>query len=168
MWQYHCHNLSRKRWSFSGLETSVTNEWLNLCDSESWESTFCVFTCLPEPWIVCSADRQKYTQPSASLWPHAIMDLIVCGILLPHPDVRSGVLMDGRKLFCSMRMNRVIFFHFLLYRLLFLHLHLWKPIQVHTQTPALMFCSFHTFVLKIWLLIRFCACSAGVLCKKRV
>lgn len=62
---------------------------VNVWDSEPWESKFFVFTRLPEPWIVCSADRQKHTQPSAPLWPHAFMNTIVCGVLLPYPDVHS-------------------------------------------------------------------------------
>lgn len=129
---------------------NIGHQWMidSVWDSEPWESTFCVFTCLPEPWVVCSADKEKHTQPSAPLWPHAFMDLIVCGVLHPHPDVQSdhrpyvdgwektalfseGEQDDFPSTFSCLSCCFCTSIYEILYKCI--------------ETPSLMLCCFHTF-----------------------
>lgn len=63
-----CHSIIPAIYQGSTVASKNVHQWLTLfvcvCvlnDSEPWESTLCVFLCLREPWVVCSADRQTDT-----------------------------------------------------------------------------------------------------------
>lgn len=90
-------------------------------------------------WALNSADRQKHTQPSTALWPRAFMNPIVCGVLLPYPDVHSDhrPYVDGcEKIVFFSEDEQGNFSHFIWYKMLFLHLQQLAD-------------SFHTFVLNL-------------------
>lgn len=165
MWQYHCCNLSRKKLSYSGIETAVTNKWLTLCETPCDSMTLCVshgrahFGCF---WVYLSiescvqlVDRNTHS-PLLLFNPlHSWISLFVgfSSLILMSSLTIDHMLIDWRELFCSVRIYMVIFLHLFLYKLLFLHFQLWKSIHVHMRM----------FVSRPWLLVLFCACSASAL-----